>query len=402
LYSYAIGTTAGGIDVVNWTNTPNTSFLRSGLGLIEGRQYYISVKARNAGGLWSAVGLPPAVIAGQASCTTNGICGVLVSPATAGQSGNPGGTVTYQVTVTNTGNTSDSFNVGVSAAWTTDAPVTVGPLAAGAHTTINVVVHIPAGAAGGASNTATITITSQGDASKSKSIGLTTTANTIRGVLVSPATAAQSGDPGGTVSYQVTVTNTGNTSDSFNVGVAAGWTADAPATVGLLAAGAHTTINVVVHIPVGAAGGASNTATITITSQGDASKSKSIGLTTTANTIRGVQVSPATAGQSGNPGGTVTYQVTVTNTGNTSDNFNVGVSAGWTTEAPGTVGPLAAGAHTTINVVVHIPAGAAGGASDTATITITSQGDASKSKSIGLTTTVITRWPVYLPVVVRQ
>ena len=175
MYSYAIGTTSGGSDVVNWTFTTNTSFLRSGLGLIGGQKYYITVKARNAGGLWSEAGIPPAVIAGQATCSANFTYGILVSPSTMAQSGNPGGTVTYQVTVTNTGNTSDSFNVGVAAGWTTDAPATVRPLAAGAHMMISVVVHIPTGAAVGAIDTATITITSQGDPSKSDTIGLTTT-----------------------------------------------------------------------------------------------------------------------------------------------------------------------------------------------------------------------------------
>jgi hypothetical protein len=61
LYRYAIGTSPGGIDVVNWTNTSSTSFLRSGLNLTPGQTYYVSVKARNEGGLWSAFGASPGV-----------------------------------------------------------------------------------------------------------------------------------------------------------------------------------------------------------------------------------------------------------------------------------------------------------------------------------------------------
>ena len=53
LYRYAIGASPGGTDVVNWTNTSGTSFLRSGLSLTPGQTYYVSVKARNEGGLWS-------------------------------------------------------------------------------------------------------------------------------------------------------------------------------------------------------------------------------------------------------------------------------------------------------------------------------------------------------------
>jgi hypothetical protein len=71
LYSYAIGTTPGGGEVVNWTNTMATSFTRTGLGLIAGHTYYISVKARNEGGLWSEAGTPAGLVAGSGTCTTN-------------------------------------------------------------------------------------------------------------------------------------------------------------------------------------------------------------------------------------------------------------------------------------------------------------------------------------------
>ena len=71
LYSYAIGTTPGGGEVVNWTNTTATSFTRTGLGLIAGYTYYISVKARNEGGLWSEAGTPAGLVAGSGTCTTN-------------------------------------------------------------------------------------------------------------------------------------------------------------------------------------------------------------------------------------------------------------------------------------------------------------------------------------------
>jgi streptogramin lyase len=68
LFSYAIGTTSGGSEVVEWTNTSTTSFIRSGLNLLTGHLYYISVKARNAAGLWSLTSTPPGVAAGSATC----------------------------------------------------------------------------------------------------------------------------------------------------------------------------------------------------------------------------------------------------------------------------------------------------------------------------------------------
>jgi hypothetical protein len=55
-YRYAIGSAAGANDIVNWTNTSSSSLTRSGLGLVEGQQYWIAVQASNAGGLWSPSG----------------------------------------------------------------------------------------------------------------------------------------------------------------------------------------------------------------------------------------------------------------------------------------------------------------------------------------------------------
>ncbi len=53
-YYYAIGTTAGGTDVVAWTNNgTNTSVTETGLGLTEGQTYYVSVRAENGAGLTS-------------------------------------------------------------------------------------------------------------------------------------------------------------------------------------------------------------------------------------------------------------------------------------------------------------------------------------------------------------
>jgi len=53
-YQYAIGTTTGATDVVNWTdNGQNTSVTKSGLSLISGHNYYFSVKSINGAGLSS-------------------------------------------------------------------------------------------------------------------------------------------------------------------------------------------------------------------------------------------------------------------------------------------------------------------------------------------------------------
>lgn len=71
LYSFAIGTTPGGGQVVNWTNTTATSLSRTDLNLVPDQPYYLAVKARNEGGLWSVSGVPEGLYAGSNTCTTN-------------------------------------------------------------------------------------------------------------------------------------------------------------------------------------------------------------------------------------------------------------------------------------------------------------------------------------------
>lgn len=56
-YRYAIGTSEGGTDVLNWTSAgASTSMTREGLSLAYDSIYYISVRAKNTVGQWSAVG----------------------------------------------------------------------------------------------------------------------------------------------------------------------------------------------------------------------------------------------------------------------------------------------------------------------------------------------------------
>jgi len=56
-YLYAVGTTTGGNDVLDWTSAGTaTEMTITGVSLTPGEIYYISVKAKNGQGLWSEVG----------------------------------------------------------------------------------------------------------------------------------------------------------------------------------------------------------------------------------------------------------------------------------------------------------------------------------------------------------
>ncbi len=72
-YRYAIGTTSGGRDIVDWTYTNDISMTRNNLKLVNGIAYYVSVGARNEGGLWSDSGVSGAITVSIAGGDTTGV-----------------------------------------------------------------------------------------------------------------------------------------------------------------------------------------------------------------------------------------------------------------------------------------------------------------------------------------
>jgi len=63
-YRYAIGSSPGSVDVVNWTNISQNQITHTGLSLLPDQPYYVSFQARNEGGLWSPVGVSNPVVNG--------------------------------------------------------------------------------------------------------------------------------------------------------------------------------------------------------------------------------------------------------------------------------------------------------------------------------------------------
>jgi uncharacterized repeat protein (TIGR01451 family) len=114
----------------------------------------------------------------------------------------------------------------------------------------------------------------------------------------------------------------------------------------------------------------------------------------------GVDLDPPVVAGAGPAGGLVVHTLVVTNTGTYTDTYDVSsVVAGqpWTTTWPLEVGPIAAGRSEPVEVEVEIPPHAVTGESSQVTITLTSQGDASKRAAGVLTTEV--EWKIYVPLV---
>ncbi|MBA7691642.1 hypothetical protein ES703_100193 [subsurface metagenome] len=93
--------------------------------------------------------------------------------------------------------------------------------------------------------------------------------------------------------------------------------------------------------------------------------------------IRGVEVSISPSYQSGLPGTTLSYSVTVKNTGDVEDNYDLTVSdnAGWSLELENNLLEIPAGENKMTMLAVKIPGDALPGEEDEITVTATSMAD---------------------------
>lgn len=203
--------------------------------------------------------------------------------------GGAGSTLTYSALVTNTGTVTDTFNLSLGAhTFTTTVQANVGPLGPGAVATVPITVNIPSNALVGAQDVVTVTAQSLGNAARTASAMLTTTvvANAY-GLNLSVAPTAVGAGPGQAVTYTVTINNTANVPDTFNVNLS-GFTfgATAPATVGPIGNGLSGTFVISVTVPITATFGSSDVVTATVTSQGDGAQSATVSVQTTVNQTR--------------------------------------------------------------------------------------------------------------------
>jgi hypothetical protein len=321
--------------------------------------------------------------------------------------GDPGTVVTYTLSVTNTGNYTDTIDVGYSDnIWDVNLPETSFVLGSGEGTTFDVGVTVPAGAMGGDSDTVTITAIA-GDGSTTDSIELTTTVSMLYGVILMPDSYSYPGDPGFYAQYMVAMTNTGNVEDTFDItytGNDPAWIVEIPDTQFTIPAGGAVGVTVRVWVPLDALAGESDMVTVTSTSQGDGAVSDSVDLTTVAAEIFDAELTPDTAAMLGAPGETVEYDLTLTNSGNIIETFDVtfaGNDPAWVVVLPQTHFPdVGVGESVNVTVQVTVPGDAADGEFDMVDISVVSTSDGTTKDTSTLTTTASEgEYDVFLPIV---
>jgi uncharacterized membrane protein len=303
--------------------------------------------------------------------------------------GTAGGQISYSVGITNTGDYPDTYSVAVGPHdWAASSnQASLGPLAPGEESWLEVTVEVGEGA----TDSVEISFTSSLDPEMVRSVTLTSWNYTA--TLSQPD--GQTALPGETVTYAFVLENLGS-DDSYEL-VVSGY--DWPATLlttspVALSHGESAIISVEVEVPAGATG--SDSFNLVVTSANYSELLLTAGVTTQATSAAGVELSAEVTSGWGVAGGTLTYVLTVTNSGLVADSFQVTLAGHtWATVAePLSVGPLAPGASATVQVTVTVGAGQA----DSVTVRLTSEMDETVWAEVVLTSQ--TRL-VFLPLVLR-
>ena len=317
-----------------------------------------------------------------------------------------GDTITFTVAVTNSGpaqatnvSIDDALPAGLTIGSVTPsvgsytAPTwTIGTLADGASATLTIQATVDAGTAGSTiTNTVTNVTLDQTDSNTtaddlSESITVGNATDLVIGKTVDNGTP----DEGDTVTFTVTVTNNGpaqatnvSIDDVLPAGLTIGsvtpstgtWTAPTW-TVGTLNNGASATLTIVADVDAGTAGSTiTNTVTNVALDQTDSNAtaddlSESVTVGNATDLVIGKTVDNGTP----NEGDTVTFTVTVTNSGpaqatnvSIDDVLPAGLTVGSVTPSVGsytaptwTIGTLADGASATLTIIADVDAGTSG------------------------------------------
>jgi len=338
-----------------------------------------------------------------ASVTVNAV-DIAVTKTVDNAAPNPGDTIIYTVTVGNNGpNTAtgvtlaDALPIGVtlvSASASQGSYIgstwTIGTLASGGSATLTITASIDASTEGATlTNTAslsTVTETDINPVNDSVSVDLVVQ---LVDVAISKVVDNTTPNPGDTVTYTVTIANSGPdgatgvvVTDNLPVGVtlvsagaSQGIYSGATWMVGTLAAGQSETLTIIATIDMGTQGSTiTNTAAITAVTETESDLlNNSVSVDINVNAVD-LAVTKTVSNPAPNPGDAVSYIVTVTNNGpdaatgvTLGDSLPAGVTLVGSSASQGsyvgstwTVGTLASGASATLTINVTVDTGTAG------------------------------------------
>jgi len=300
--------------------------------------------------------------------TVKQVHGVEVSSNVSVSYVDPGKSVSYNITVKNTGNGQDSFSLtksGDHTDWVTfsSSSITVD---GGQSASVSMLVQVPSNAF---SKTFVVRVNtrSQGDATVEQNLTLTTTINLLYGLELTPSETSKELTTPVSAFFNMTIRNTGNSNDTMEfeaVGARMDWVSFNRSSV-LLGPGNSTTVKVTIS-PPWAVPYDKLTGTyvhgVKVTSRGYSFATSTVNLTTKINIIYDFEVIPDTTSKTVGPGGRATFNFTVNNKGNIDDTYvlNSQTFTTWVEWNKNNVSILSASLDT-IMMTVNVPSGQANG-----------------------------------------
>jgi uncharacterized membrane protein len=268
------------------------------------------------------------------------VSGVSLSSDAAGKDGTPGTTVSFTLTLENTGSDPDSYDLSLTKPPTWDislSQVTVEDLANGGSVTITLSGVIPGFAHDTDSADATVTATSRGNSSVSQAIMATFSVDTVYSMLLSVDGWQRTANPGNSTTFSFTVTNLGNGVEDFTIDhttLPVGWDVNGlphADLAGVSAYGGTASFQATLTVPDDETPGWNNfTVSVAVKDNPSLEQLQAIAIEVENFAAMTVAVDPAAA--SGDPGATASYTFSITNTGNSEDTFDFYIDAlpsGW-------------------------------------------------------------------------
>ncbi|MGD2105431.1 MAG: hypothetical protein PVJ55_10025, partial [Anaerolineae bacterium] len=213
---------------------------------------------------------------------------------------------------------------------------------------------------------------------------------------------ATSADPGTSVVFTHTLTNTGNFTDTFDVAAVSdqGWALQySPLSVTLPARG-MASVAVTPTVPGDAISGTVDTTTVTATSGLNTSVSRAIRDETVVRRVPGVALGPDRTIDA-RPGHHLTLTRHLTNTGSYTDTFTIAVASSWLEAHTPLSATVAAWDTHSVVITLTVPAGIVSPTWHTATITATSAFEPGTSAT-ARETVLVTPYSLFLPLIARD
>ena len=199
-----------------------------------------------------------------------------------------------------------------------------------------------------------------------------------RGVSVSISPSVKNGLPTQTLSYTVTVKNIGDFDDKYALTVSdnAGWGPTLSENLFVVPAGENRQTTLSVTVPADALGGTKDKVTVAAASQENTDVSDNASCIARSS-LAAVEISISPSSQSTQPGAKLNYIVTVTNTGDSVDSYNLTAidDAGWGATLDENLLTIPAGESHSMMVSVIVPSDADENESTGIAVTVNSQAD---------------------------